>query len=52
MWTSIWRTKTNAKCEFLVYVSTDATADAVSCSTLAVFISAPEDSTPVGTPGV
>ena len=33
-----------AKCEVLVYVSTDATADAASCSTLATFILTTEES--------
>ena len=35
-----------AKCEFYVYVSTDATADAVFCSTFAAFISTPDESKP------
>ena len=35
-----------AKCEFKVYVSTGATADAVSCSTLSAFISTPEERKP------
>ena len=35
-----------AKCEFSVYVSTDATADAASCSTFAAFILIPKDSKP------
>ena len=35
-----------AKCKFHVYVSTDATADAASCSTFAAFISTPEESRP------
>ena len=32
-----------ANCEFHVYVSTDATADAASCSTFAAFILIPEE---------
>ena len=36
-----------AQCEFKVYVSTDATADAASCSTFAAFILLiPEESKP------
>ena len=35
-----------AKCEFQNYVSTDATADAASCSTFAVFILNPKESKP------
>ena len=35
-----------AKCKFYVYASTDATADAASCSTFAAFISTPEESKP------
>ena len=35
-----------AKCEFLVNLSADATADAASCSTLAAFILTPEESKP------
>ena len=35
-----------AKCKFYVYVSTDATADAASCSTFAAVISTPEESKP------
>ena len=35
-----------AKCKFYVCVSTDATADAASCSTFAAFISTPEESKP------
>ena len=35
-----------AKHKFYVYVSTDATADAASCSTFAAFISTPEVSKP------
>ena len=38
--------KNYAKCEFYVYVSTDATADAASCSLLAAFILIPEESKP------
>ena len=34
------------KCEFEVYVSTDATADAASCSTFAAFILTPEEGKP------
>ena len=34
-----------AKCEFLVYVSTDATADVASCSTFAAFILIPDTKT-------
>ena len=35
-----------AECEFLVYVSTDATADAAYCSRIAAFILIPEESEP------
>ena len=35
-----------AKCEFKIYVSTDATADAYSCSTFAAFILTNEEGTP------
>ena len=35
-----------AKCEFYVYVSTDATAHACSYSILAAFILTPEESKP------
>ena len=35
-----------AKCEFKVYVSTDATADAASCSTFVALILAPEEGKP------
>ena len=35
-----------AKCKFKVYVSTDATAVAASCSTLAAFILTPKESKP------
>ena len=38
--------KNYVKCEFEVYVSTDATADAASCSTIAAFILIPEESEP------
>ena len=35
-----------AKCEFKIYVSTDATADGASCSTIAAFILVSEESEP------
>ena len=47
MWTSIWRTKNYAKCELLVYVSTDETADAAFCSILAALILTPEETKPL-----
>ena len=33
-----------AKCEFVVYASSDATADAASCSNLVAFILTPKES--------
>ena len=38
--------KNYATCEVYVYISTDATAYAASCSTLAAFIATPEESKP------
>ena len=35
-----------AKCEFKVYVSTEATDDAAKCSIIAAFILIPEESEP------
>ena len=47
MWTSMWGTKTMLNVSFIfMIVSTDVTADAASCLTLAAFILTLEKSEP------